>query len=178
MTSHLPQWQKSEEITKKFSGLIRYLLRILPNLASPSGFNPPTRIGTILNWSFLLKKDKKVAYINAENNWLIDSEIERYVVLNRTQSKILRFSCLYALGKGLPHKKIGDAHRKIWIKPVKGTNLSVSWTLSIWPMKDTKRNRLMITSHCSGLKRLVEMRSKTEVSSQSVLFKIICLHAP
>ena len=56
---NLPQWQKSEETTKRFSGRIRYLLRSFPNFASLSEFSEPTRIGTIVNWSFLLQKGEK-----------------------------------------------------------------------------------------------------------------------
>lgn len=50
----LPQWQKSDETTKRFCGSARYVLNNFPYTASFPSFNAPTSTGTMVNWSFLL----------------------------------------------------------------------------------------------------------------------------
>ena len=46
---YLPQWQKSDEITKRFSGSVRYLLKNFPYVCSFSTDSEPTSTGTMVN---------------------------------------------------------------------------------------------------------------------------------
>ena len=39
---------------------------------------------------------------------------------------ICLITCVLLTGGGLPHERGGDARRKFWIKPLKGTNLGVA----------------------------------------------------
>lgn len=53
--SSIPQWQKSDDMTNKFWGSARYLLKSFPYSFSESWSMLPTRIGTIVNPPFLLQ---------------------------------------------------------------------------------------------------------------------------
>jgi len=46
---HLPQWQKSDEITKTFSGLARYFEKISPYAFVLSALRLPTSTGMMVN---------------------------------------------------------------------------------------------------------------------------------
>ena len=55
----LPQWQKSEDMTKRFSGSARYLLKMLPYICSLSVDKDPTRTGITVKLPWWLKTFKK-----------------------------------------------------------------------------------------------------------------------
>lgn len=58
---NLPQWQKSEETTKRLLGSARYLLKSFPNSCSFDSLSAPTNTGIIVNSSlWLISKRKKV----------------------------------------------------------------------------------------------------------------------
>lgn len=57
---NLPQWQKSEETTKRLLGSARYLLKSFPNSCSFDSLSAPTNTGTMVNSSlWLISKRKK-----------------------------------------------------------------------------------------------------------------------
>lgn len=55
MRRRLPQWQKSEETTKRLEGSARYLLSSFPYSCSLFSLRAPTRMGTILKSSLRLQ---------------------------------------------------------------------------------------------------------------------------
>lgn len=58
---NLPQWQKSEETTKRLLGSARYLLKSFPNSCSFDSLSAPTNTGIIVNSSlWLISKRKEV----------------------------------------------------------------------------------------------------------------------
>jgi len=61
--SVLPQWQKSEEMTKKLSGSARNLEKICPYMASLSVLRDPTSTGITVNWPFLLQSDTEIVVL-------------------------------------------------------------------------------------------------------------------
>ena len=69
-TSYSPQWQKSDEMTKRFSGSARYLLKSRPYIFSPFSNNEPTKIGTMVNWPCLLKFTGGKTETNLQYIWI------------------------------------------------------------------------------------------------------------
>ena len=60
---HLPQWQKSDEITKRLSGSARYLLNSWPYFCSLSVDKEPTSTGTMVNWPWRLQQTEHKLHV-------------------------------------------------------------------------------------------------------------------